>query len=51
MRLDRLQHLRGGLHRDDAHRAIEECQLFIEGAFACYNRVSDAAEAQASATA
>ncbi len=37
--------------RDDAHRAIEECQLFIEGAFACYNRVSDAAEAQASATA
>ena len=33
---------------DDAHRAIEECQLFIEGAFACYNRVSDA---EASATA
>jgi sulfite reductase (ferredoxin) len=36
--------------RDDAHRAIEECQLFIEGAFACYNRISDA-EASASASA
>lgn len=32
--------------RDDAHRAIEECQLFIEGAFACYNRITDA-EAEA----
>ncbi|MDA0334960.1 MAG: nitrite/sulfite reductase [bacterium] len=37
--------------RDDAHRAIEECQLFIEGAFACYNRISDAAGADALATA
>ena len=34
--------------RDDAHRAIEECQLFIEGAFACYNRIVDAAAAAAS---
>ena len=31
--------------RDDAHRAIEESQLFIEAAFACYSRISDAAEA------
>ncbi len=36
---------------DDAHRAIEECQLFIEGAFTCYTRISDAAEAEASTTA
>jgi hypothetical protein len=36
--------------RDDAHRAIEECQLFLEGAFSCYNRISDA-EAEASAKA
>lgn len=39
----------GDPKRDDAHRAIEECQLFIEGAFACYNRITDAAEADASA--
>ena len=37
--------------RDDAHRSIEECQLFLEGAFTCFNRISDAAEAAASATA
>lgn len=28
--------------REDAHRTIEETQLFIEGAFACFNRISDA---------
>jgi sulfite reductase (ferredoxin) len=27
---------------EDAHRTIEEAQLFIEGAFACYGRISDA---------
>ena len=31
--------------KDDAHRAIEESQLFIEAAFACYGRITDAAEA------
>ena len=31
--------------KDDAHRAIEESQLFIEAAFACYARITDAAEA------
>ena len=31
--------------QDDAHRAIEESQLFIEAAYACYGRMPDAAEA------
>ncbi len=26
---------------EDAHRTIEEAQLFIEGAFSCYGRISD----------
>ena len=37
--------------RDDAHRAIEESQLFLEAAFACYNRISDAAGAEPPAKA
>ena len=35
--------------RDDAHRAIEESQLFIEAAFACFSRISDAAQAEGTA--
>jgi len=27
---------------EDAHRAIEEAQLFIDSSFSCYNRISDA---------
>jgi sulfite reductase (ferredoxin) len=31
---------RNGLDREDAHRRIEEAQLFIEAAHACYSRMS-----------
>ena len=34
-------------NRDVAHRAIEETQLFIEAAYRCYDRISEAAGATA----
>jgi sulfite reductase (ferredoxin) len=33
----------GGTGAEDAHRRIEEAQLFIEAAHSCYNRMSDVA--------
>ena len=34
-------------NKDVAHRAIEETQLFIEAAYRCYDRISEAADTTA----
>jgi len=40
----------GGSDAEDAHRRIEEAQLFIEAAYSCYNRMSEQPQ-EAAATA